>query len=234
MQDVEIRLTLRGLNKTLIHPVKQAQPLTPDVLTDLLPFLNLNKRANLVFWGMLLVSFFSMLHKSNLVPDTVEGFDPIKQLTRGHVVFRQDIIILKATWTKTIQNRERVLEIPIFPIPGSHLCPVTAVKAILLKKGKLTQPLFGLGNWVSFTYNQFQTKFRRVLKKAGYRERAFSSHSMRWGGVHWAHHSGVPESLIQVHGDWLSDSFKRYLSFPIEICAVVSLKMRDTILKHGF
>ena len=38
LQDIEVKLTLRGLNKLLITPVKQAQPLTPEVLLDILNF----------------------------------------------------------------------------------------------------------------------------------------------------------------------------------------------------
>ena len=234
LKDIEIRLTLRGLSKILSHRVKQAQPLTPEILLDMLSYLNLNKRADLVFWGILLTGFFGMLRKSNLITDAMDSFDPVKQMTRGHISFSGDIIIIKATWTKTIQCRERVVEIPIFPIPDSPLCPVTAIRAIMAKKGRRHQPLFGSGNRVLFTYNQFQSKFKKVLTKAGYRASAFSSHSMRRGGTIFAHHSGVPESLIQVHGDWLSNCFKRYLQFPIEIRAVVSLKMRESIIRNGW
>ena len=31
------------------------------------------------------------------MPDTEQGFDPVRQLTRGHVQFSGELLILKAT-----------------------------------------------------------------------------------------------------------------------------------------
>ena len=149
-----------------------------------------------------------MLRKSNLMPDTKNSFDGFKQLTRGHISFREDIAIINVTWAKNLQNRERLLEIPLFPIEGSALCPVTAIKLLLAKRGRRHEPLFSKGRKVCFTYAQFQRKFRSLLKRAGYKPGAFSSHSMRRGGAAFAHRSGVADSMIQIHGDWASDAFK--------------------------
>ena len=165
MQDLEIKLTFRGLNKWLTTPVKQAQPLTPEILTDMLAFLDLEKHADLVFWGSLLLGFFGMLRKSNLMPDTLDGFDTMKQLTNGHIEFKGNLAIIRATWTKTIQCSERVLEIPLFPIPGSPLCPVTVLKLLKLRAKKDSHPLLGKGPKVAFTYQQWQKKFRGHIEK---------------------------------------------------------------------
>ena len=181
MDDIEVRITFMGLNKKLITPVKQAQPITPEILLDILAYLDLSKWSDLVFWGSLLVGFFGMLRKSNLIPDTKDSFDAVKQLTRAHIQFWGELVILSATWMKMIQNRQRVLEIPLFPINDSPLYPVTMLKAILASPGKPHHPLFGKGKRVSFSYYTWQKKFRSLLRKVGYREQAFSSHSMRRG-----------------------------------------------------
>ena len=125
-----------------------------------------------------------MLRKSNLMPDTKDSFDGFKQLTRGHISFREDIAIINVTWAKNLQNRERLLEIPLFPIEGSALCPVMAIKLLLAKRGRKHDPLFSKGRKVCFTYAQFQRRFRSLLKRAGYKPGAFSSHSMRRGAPH--------------------------------------------------
>ena len=75
----------------------------------------------------------------------------------------------------------------------------------------------------------FQKKLKPTLDKAGYDSRLFSSHSLRRGGVLFAYKSGVHESLIKVQGDWTSEAYRRYLSFPLEVRAVVNLKMRKNI-----
>ena len=230
LRDTEIALTLKGLGKKMFNRVKQAQPFTPEILLDILPYLDLTKRSDLVFWAILLVGFFGMLRKSNLMPNKADSFDPSKQLTRSHITFRNNIAILNITWAKNLQFKQKVLEIPLLEIPNSPLCPVTVLKAVLARKGKAHYPLFRTGKRVEYTYSQFQTKLCKVLKKAGYRSQAFSSHSMRRGAVMWAYRSGVPESLIQIHGDWSSEAYKRYLEFPVEMRALVSLKMREKIL----
>ena len=233
-KNIEVRLTIRALTKLMARETKRAQPLTPEILLDLFVFLNMQKLRDRVFWAILLIGFFGMLHKSNLVSDTIEGFDGNKQLTVGHILMKEKFLIIKVTWAKNIQNRETVLEILVFPIPGSPLCPVNAVKSLLSRDSKQHHPLFGKKGKPLFTYNQFQRKLRKTLRRAGYQEKLFSSHSMRCSGAGWAHQAGVPDSLIQVHGAWLSEAYRNYLSYPIEIRALVSLKMRNKILKSKF
>ena len=226
---------MRGLKRLMQHEVKQSPPLTPEILTDMLGFLDLEIHEDLVFWGICVIGLFAMLRKSNLIPDSVKSFDPWKQLTPRHVILKRGFALLRITWAKNIQFRQKVLEIPLFEIQNSALCPVKVLKRLKNLQGKNKNwPLFGSGKRVSFTYTQFHKKLRSTLDKAGYRGKAFSSHSLRRGGVALAHRSGVPENLIQVHGGWKSDAFKRYLSFPVEVRAAVSLKMRDSLLKSGF
>ena len=160
----------------------------------------------------------------------MESFNSEKQLTRGHVTFYKDIAILNITWAKNIQHKQRVLHIPLFKIPNSPLCPVTVLKALLNKPGKLHFPLFGSKGKVGYTYTQFQKRFRTILKRAGYKSKAFSSHSLRRGSVGFAHRAGISNSLIQVHGGWASDCFKVYFDYPLEVRAMVTLKMREKIM----
>ena len=182
LKEPEICLTLRGLERTMNHTVKKAQPLTPEILINIFTFLDMRKYSDLVFWGILLIGFFGMLRKSNLFPDSTRSFDPKKQLTGLHMSFQQGTAILTLTWAKNIQCNERNLEIPLFEIPNSELCPVKILKILVDKQGVNKHPLFGKGKSISFTYTCFHKKFRQVLIKAGYNGVAFSSHSMRRGG----------------------------------------------------
>ena len=231
LKDTEVYLTLRALTKVLARPIRRAHPVTPEILLDLVAFLDLNKRADLVFWGILVIGFLGMLRKSNLVPDTVESFDPIKQLTRGHIEFREHLAVINVTWAKNIQNKEQPLEIPLFEFKDSVMCPIDILKALLKTPGKPHYPLFGYKKKVSYTYSQFQARFKKLLRRAGYKPELFSSHSLRRGGCVFAYRNGTPESLIQVHGCWASDAYKVYLQHPLEVRAVVALKMREGIMK---
>ena len=81
LADIEVHITLLGLNKTMLCPVKQAKPITPEIMLDMVTFLDLTKRSDLVFWSVVVVGFFSFFRKSNLIPDTKDSFDPTKQLS---------------------------------------------------------------------------------------------------------------------------------------------------------
>ena len=195
----------------------------------MLIYLDLTKRVDLVFWGILVVGFFTFFRKSNLIPDTAYKFNPVRHLSRQAVQVEKDVVIVTATWAKNNQYGQKKNEVPLFRIPNSPLCPVTTVTALKKLSGKKSASLFSLAGNMPFTYPRFQVKLKETLGKAGYDSEKFSSHSMRRGGTMWAFRSGVPESLIKVQGDWSSDAYKTYLSFPVEVRAVVNLKMRESI-----
>ena len=43
LDDIEVRITLLGLNKTMLLPIKQAKPITPEIMLDMVTFLDLTK-----------------------------------------------------------------------------------------------------------------------------------------------------------------------------------------------
>ena len=229
LSNIEVRLTLMGLNKTMVNVVKQAEPITPEILLDIVVHLDLTKRMDLVFWGVLVVGFFTFFRKSNLVPDAIDEFNPLKQPTKGSIRFENMLVLISTRWTKTIQFKQRQVETPLFEIQDSPLCPLKTLRALVALPGRRNHPLFALKGGIPFTYNMLQNKLKAVLKKAGYDATAFSSHSIRRGAVLWAYRSGVPESLIKVQGDWLTDCYKRDMTFPLEVRAVVNLKMCKAI-----
>ena len=47
-----------------------------------------------IFKALYLLSFYSFLHLSNLVPHTVALFSPLKHLPRGDVLLRSDKLVL--------------------------------------------------------------------------------------------------------------------------------------------
>ena len=232
LSNTEIKLTLMGLTKMMKRPIKQAQPLTPETMLEMFTFIDLELNKDLIMWAMIVVGFFAMLRKSNLMPDSKTSFCQTKQLTRGQITFEDGVAMISVKWSKTLQFKNKVLKIPLFPIPGSPLCPVTVLKALLAKPGRSSDPLFKIGKSKLITYPVFQKRLKDLAVKAGYKRSAFTSHSLRRGGASWAFKSGVNENLIKILGDWSSDSYRRYLEFPIEMRALVNLKMRERILNR--
>ena len=65
-----LKLVLKGLSRTKPHCPKQAQPITPKLLCDMLKIFN-HKNSYATFWCLFVHTFFLMFRKSNLVPDSV-------------------------------------------------------------------------------------------------------------------------------------------------------------------
>ncbi len=233
---LEIVLALKGLYRLKGHVVRQAAPLTPEILNAFLNHLDLNDPLDATFWAMILVGFYMMLRKSNLMPDTVKGFDPQKQFTRKHVEVSRRVALFYITWSKTNQFSQRVLEVPLVATPGSRLCPVTAlqnmVRLVPLDKAK---PCFAHVSGRAITYPEFQEKLKHLIACIGRDPKLYSSHSMRHGGATWAFQAGIPATLIQVQGDWSPNSlcYLNYLKFPIETRAMVGAKMGAQIREMG-
>ena len=84
-------------------PIRQAQPFTPQILLDIYQVLDRTKVEDVVFWAALLLGFFAMLRKNNLVPNHHTEFDPNKQPTRWHLLLGKVSASLLVTWSKTLQ-----------------------------------------------------------------------------------------------------------------------------------
>ena len=84
-----------------------------------------------VFKALYLLSFYSFLRLSNLVPHAAVKFSPFKHLTRGDVIFRPNKLVIIVKWSKTMQNNNQIKLIIIPAIPRSPLCPVSAISNLL-------------------------------------------------------------------------------------------------------
>ena len=67
------------------------------------------------------------------------------------------------------------------------------------------------------------------LDLAGYNSVVFPGHSFRRGGATFAFAGEVPGELIQLHGDWASDAYLRYLDVSLHCRWQVGLKIKELI-----
>ena len=107
-----------------------------------------------VFKSLYLTAFFSFLRISNLVPHTVATFSTLEELTRGDIFFAPPGVHLLIKWTKTMQTRDTVKLLKLPSLQGSPLCPVQALKTLLLvSPGNQDTPLFQVKNvaWFQMT-----------------------------------------------------------------------------------
>ena len=72
-----------------------------------------------------------------------------------------------------------------------------------------------------------------LVARTGRDPTLYSSHSLRRGRCPFVFKSGVSTSLIQHHGDWLSDCYKNYLSFDFREKLSVSERMAFKIISSS-
>ena len=72
------KLTIKGIRLALARLLKQAEPVTPEILYKIFQRVDINSDEQVAAWTAMLYAFHMLLHKSNLVPDTQTTFDPQK------------------------------------------------------------------------------------------------------------------------------------------------------------
>ena len=232
---LEFILTKKGLFRILAHIPNQTAPVTPEILAMFRQLLDISEPTDATFWALFLIAFFTMARKSNLVPDTAASFDPDRQLSREKVLMGNGCVMVIWTWAKNIQNRNRMHKVPLMHIPGSLLCPVKAYRnmcRLVPLDGK--HPAFALKSNrgpVPVTYQQFNQKLKKPVGACGLNPDNFSTHSFRRGGATYAFRADVPETLIQLRGDWASDCYKKYLEMGLAEKRGVSLWLAKHIAK---
>ena len=192
----------------------------------------MNKIEDIVFWGACLLAFFLLFRKSNLIPDTKHGFDASRQLKRDDITFQNRTATVGIRWAKNEQFSRELLTFPLPRLPGSVLCPVTAVRNIFRKvPGPPGQHLFALPNGGSLSYRFFQKKLRQTLETAGCEDvTSYSSHSFCRGSTTFSFLCGIPPVVIRLLGNWRSDCYLKYIEFPLETCTAASELMKRRIL----
>ena len=93
-----------------------------DLLLDILSAAG-TLHLPIIYRPLYLLSFFSFLRLSNILPHTSKTFDPTRQLCRGDLIFSKDSIVIIIKWSKTIQNRRDTATISVPSLGNSPLCP---------------------------------------------------------------------------------------------------------------
>ena len=107
--------------------------------------------------------------------------------------------------TKTIQFKQKILEIPLPVIPNSILCPVTALTTYFtLVPASSNSPVFLAPHGSGFTpvlARHFNLFLKRCVSSIGEDPSHFSSRSFRKGGATFAFNWGAPTEFIKTQGD---------------------------------
>jgi len=234
--DYSYKLLLKGIARTNPHEEVQALPITPTVLLRMHAVMDLTKSFDRALWAAFLLGFYLFARKSNLVPPSQHAYDFKRHLARGDIHISDVGLVVLIKWSKTIQAGERHILVPVLEVPGSPLCPRAAFVALINgtpAHGNAPAFVYSSPQGLStLTYSTFVSSLKHLLNKAGLDCKGYSGHSFRRGGASFAFQAGVPGELIQLHGDWRSDAYLRYLTVPMQHRLKVTNLMRTLILKE--
>ena len=209
----QLDMTMQGLKRKLARVPFQVLPITPKVLRDIYKQLDMKKKSDLALWCAFLLSFYALLRKKNVVPQSGQH-DPFKIVSRRHIKISlaENRILLYVGFSKTNQFGAKDL---VIPIPGNSdpiLDPVRHFQALFSSVPASEEaPAFSYGpsSWV--TYDAFTSRLKVLLTRAGYPASSYSGHSFRRGGATFLHACGGTALMVQATGDWSSSCFTRYL-----------------------
>ena len=186
--DRQMQMFTTRLKCIMNHVIKQAAPVTPQVLLRMSKVVNYRDRIEVIAWTAVLLDFYMFLRKSNLVPDTMDKFDPVQQFRRADInlLGLHKAMMCEVRWTKTLQFRQKVLRFLVLPAHNKAICPVFWThKMIVDNPGEPEDPLFLIATpniKLSLSANQLVYRMRKWLKLIGELDREYSLYSLRRGG----------------------------------------------------
>lgn len=236
--DYDTRLANRAVRRLLGDFTARKHAMSVDILLQISRQFDPGNVFHTCMAALFLVAFFSFLRISNLVPRTLGDLSHHSPLflRRSSVKFSARGAVLSVTRTKTLQINQRILEIPLPLIPGSPLCPVSALSAYLQRvPAEPFSPLFGVyinNQYQPILAHHYNSFVKRAVSSLGLDPTCYSSHSFRRGGASFAFNNRAPTEFIKSHGDWLSDAYLVYLTMSndekFKILDSITTKLRHT------
>ena len=210
-----------------------------DILLRLFKIINFKSSLHSSFWAICLTAFFGTFRKSNPLSTSANSFSPDQQLTKSDFTFCSWGVLVHVKWSKTIQFRDRIVQIPFSYIPDPPLCPVRAILhafSFTQHSSKDCQAF----SWIDtsyfdlkiFTYSRFIKHLRSSLSSIGIDPSLHAGHSFRRGGASLAYKAGLSIEAIKLLGDWKSDAVMLYLTVPLNMRLESNNKLTKYILSN--
>lgn len=237
LQEFNIHYTLRGIQRTLGCAPSQKLPITPDLLMVILKDLNLSNPTDAAVWSAALMLFYSLLRRGNVLVSSWSTFDSNKHLCQRDVRISPVGLLMRIRWTKTIQFRERELNLCLPRMRNHVLCPVESyfhyhslatgvardTPVYVLPSASGPKPL----SPVAFT-----NRIRLALQRGGFDSSKYAGHSFRRGGASWALKSGLSVETIRQLGDWRSLAYMNYIHLDDNSLGRAVGQMQSVIRAH--
>lgn len=230
-----IQMVIKGLARKLGKHVDQKVGLTPDNFVSIYSRLSFADVNNLTKWAALMLSFRSLLRKSNLVQTNLSDLGSVVQ--RSDLVFSNDGLVLNVRKTKTIQNNEYVLQVPVSYVNNACFCAATMVRTHLARTSHISHgPIFYVwckGTWRPLLYRELLDFLKSCVKLIGMDPSSVGLHSMRRSGAAFLHSIGISLVDIMNAGDWKSLAALSYLISPLSRKEVIDKTASAALLSFS-
>ena len=229
--DFQVDSTLKAIKRQLAGTPFQTLPITPEILSQMYLFVNIDDPEQLALWCSILTGFRCLLRKSNLVPVSLDKFAPETGLSRSKIMIpeEKDVALVYLNWSKTNQFGNREMVIPMVADSLRALDPVFHLRKLFSSNNLPDHlPAFSYikrGKIHSITYDKFTKNLRNLLDMSGYRSKSYSGHSLRRGGASYLYRLGADPLLIKAMGDWQSDCYQLYIHLSLEQRLAAQTKM---------
>ena len=229
-----IKMVLKGLQSTLGTGVTQMLLLTVSQFQDMFRCA-VNSDMDRSIWAALMLSFRTLLRKSNIIPDTASN--------SRHVLCRKDLefctwgLMVHVRSTKTLQTGSYVLDIPVYYVENKCMCAASLVKEhVDSHPAHNDSPVFvkqGNSKTVDspVLYRDVLAFIKSAVSMIGLDPSLYGTHSMRRSGSAFLHALGVPLEDIMVMGDWKSLAVLDYLVTPLS--RKIELLVEKSLLKKS-
>ena len=233
----QLELELMAIKHELAGPIKKAVPITPALLVRIFEKVGKTDVKQLVYFAVLVIGFCLFLRKSNLVPDTLTGFNVKEQLTCQVVWWYKHYMMIDVKWSKTLQYREKDLTLPLKLADNGIVCAVKWINWLLQFDGKGCDPLLAvpqMGRLTPITYDMLSKQLKCWVEMLGENPQDYTLHGLRRGGTNHALTVGICGEDVQLMGDWKSQAYIQYIDLTLDrrICNVVKfMDQVDEVVK---
>jgi hypothetical protein len=134
----QLSLALASLNKAWRPAVSSKPVFSPAQFSALISHCTCLP-LHVFYTNAFLLGFMALLRISNEAPPSRATYDLSRHLTRGDVSIVNGMLVIHLRWSKTLQRHRQSARLKLFPIPGSHLCPIRAVYSAGTRSNRLTR-----------------------------------------------------------------------------------------------
>lgn len=225
--DFGIELTLLALQRILGDSPKGKEELYPGELIQVKKCVNLSSYVEESSWLGVLFLYRTMLRKSHVF----SGEFGENLLCRKDLKFTEWGVIVTVRHTKTIQYRQRTLEIPLCMDDGP-LCVIKLLRSYLKKyPARDTDPILCrvVGTKLEVINYTTALKLLKTWCLQAKVNKDIGMHSLRRGAATLMALAGFPLEDIKQRGDWKSMSVLQYLAYPMHQKINIDRKIGDFI-----